>query len=115
MPDSSFAREYGAVLDGEGYVVIRRMVDAERCAELCELASQELAVRRPPLEFEVDVGYPGASHSRDAPGGETIRLLLAVWCDIQRSPPGQPQRPPEHCWKHIFVDRPDCLSLTITA
>ncbi|WP_213767875.1 phytanoyl-CoA dioxygenase family protein [Caballeronia sp. dw_19] len=79
MSDSSFAREHSAALDADGYVVVRRMVDAEQCAHLCALADHELAACIPPLEFEADVGYPGAPHSQGAPGGQTVRRLLAAY------------------------------------
>ncbi|WP_186093539.1 phytanoyl-CoA dioxygenase family protein [Burkholderia gladioli] len=76
--DVSSIGEYNEVLDREGYVLVRRMVDPGRCAELRRLADAELEARVPPLELEADVGYPGAPRSRAVAGGETIRRLLAL-------------------------------------
>jgi len=50
------------------------LVEAARKA-----AAEQLAERRPPLELEVDVGYPGAPASKAISGGETVRRLLRAF------------------------------------
>ncbi len=50
---------------------------------MLKLARSDLAAQTPPLEYEVDLQYPGSPVARDAPGGKTIRRLLQAYA---RSP-----------------------------
>ncbi len=62
-----------------GFVVARRLLDPEGVAALRALASEQVALRVEPIEYEADVAYPGAPVGRDAPGGDTPRRLLQAY------------------------------------
>lgn len=46
---------------------------------MLKLARSDLAAQVPPLEYEVDLQYPGSPAAPDAPGGGTIRRLLQAY------------------------------------
>lgn len=58
-----------------GYLVLRQFAPLSLTERMLELALRDVAELREPLELEVDVQYPGAPSSRDAPGGKTVRRL----------------------------------------
>ena len=60
----------------DGYVVVRGLVARATVAELRGVSLAALSPLLAPVEYEVDVGYPGAPSSRDTPGGGTSRRLL---------------------------------------
>jgi len=62
-----------------GYVIVRGLVSRTICKAMRTVAEQHLAQAIPPVEYEVDVHYPGAPPSYDAPGGRTIRRLLQAY------------------------------------
>ncbi|OGB25140.1 MAG: phytanoyl-CoA dioxygenase [Burkholderiales bacterium RIFCSPLOWO2_02_FULL_57_36] len=62
-----------------GYLVLRDMAGAAMCEAMLSTAQSHLRAAVPPLEYEADVGYPGAPQSVDAPGGQTIRRLRGVF------------------------------------
>lgn len=59
----------------DGYLVFRRMAAPAVCEQMLSVAQQHLRAAIAPLEYEADVGYPGAPDSLDAPGGRTVRRL----------------------------------------
>lgn len=74
IDDDSFKQAF----DAQGYVVVPAlMLDAlpglQRAARTLHANATE------PLEFEADVGYPGAPASRQAVGGATIRRVLDAY------------------------------------
>lgn len=71
----SAARELQEV----GYTVMPGFVPAPALAQLNQVARAQLKARRPPLELEADLRYPGAPPSRQAEGGETVRRLLDAY------------------------------------
>jgi phytanoyl-CoA hydroxylase len=75
---SSVSLELDALRE-HGYVVLPRFVPPQDLEHLSEVARQQLAARREPLEFEADLQYPGAPRSRTAAGGETVRRLLDAY------------------------------------
>ena len=60
----------------DGYRVVRGLCAPELCAELRAVALEHLQSTWGPVEFEADVGYPGAPQSREEAGGHTVRRLL---------------------------------------
>ncbi|HWI14455.1 MAG TPA: phytanoyl-CoA dioxygenase family protein, partial [Burkholderiales bacterium] len=64
----------------DGFHVVRGMASPEICDAIRAVAQRDLAACVPPVEYESDVGYPGAPLTRDAPGGSTVRRLLRA-CD----------------------------------
>lgn len=63
----------------DGYLVVPGMVDAERCDRLRSLAADHLAQLIAPVEYEIDVHYPGAPVDHDSPGAATSRRLLQAY------------------------------------
>lgn len=58
-----------------GYLVLRDVVTPIVCDLMLSITEEHLRRAMPPLEYEADVGYPGAPGSLDAPGGRTVRRL----------------------------------------
>ncbi|MEM1229706.1 MAG: phytanoyl-CoA dioxygenase family protein [Pseudomonadota bacterium] len=63
----------------DGYLIVRDLLPAQRCDALRAQTEAALAPLAAPVEFEADVGYPGAPNSRSAPGGNTPRRLLYAY------------------------------------
>lgn len=63
----------------DGYLVAKSLVDEATCETMHAIAADHLARRLAPMEFEVDVQYPGSPHSLDAEGGDTTRRLLHAY------------------------------------
>ncbi|MBY4898384.1 phytanoyl-CoA dioxygenase family protein [Cupriavidus sp. AU9028] len=59
----------------DGYVVLRGFAPESVCAALEQATREQLAAAVAPVEYEAELGYPGAPSSRDAAGGATIRRL----------------------------------------
>ncbi|GAA0828509.1 phytanoyl-CoA dioxygenase family protein [Cupriavidus pauculus] len=72
---ASLAREF----HGGGYIVLRNFADEATCAALEAVTRQHLAGAVPPVEFEADLGYPGAPATRQAAGGSTVRRLRQAY------------------------------------
>ncbi len=73
---SSAASATRAAFERDGYVVVRGLCAPERCALLRGRVLEHLGGTWGPVEYEADVGYPGAPGSREEPGGATVRRLL---------------------------------------
>ena len=63
----------------DGFFIRRGLVQKKQCIELREIAEQHLANQLAPIEYEVDVQYPGSPMDRDAKGGKTPRRLLQAF------------------------------------
>jgi phytanoyl-CoA hydroxylase len=63
----------------DGYLILKNMVTPAVCDLMLEITAAHLRDAVAPLEYEVDVGYPGAPASVDAPGGKTIRRLRGAY------------------------------------
>jgi len=64
-----------ASFEKDGYLILKRMVDPATCNRMLTVTHEHLHNAIPPLEYEAEVGYPGAPSSLDAPGGKTVRRL----------------------------------------
>ena len=62
--------------DEQGYVVVPRFADVSRTQALRSIAEEHLATELAPMEYEVDVQYPGAPADPEALGANTARRLL---------------------------------------
>jgi len=60
----------------DGYIVLRQACPPATRRALEERVRVELEAGAEPVEYEADVGYPGAPTSRQARGGSTPRRLL---------------------------------------
>ena len=63
----------------DGYVILRGLASADECQALRHVAEQHLASQMAPMEYEVDVQYPGAPADPDGEGGRTSRRLLQAY------------------------------------
>ena len=63
----------------DGFLVVRQLASAEECIALRALADRMLDPLQGPVEFEADVGYPGAPRSMLDAGGATPRRLLHAY------------------------------------
>ena len=63
----------------QGFVVAAGLAPLGVLEVLQRLASGHLAEDLAPIEFEVDVQYPGAPKGHDAPGASTARRLLQAY------------------------------------
>lgn len=63
----------------DGFLVARSLIDEDTCRQLQTVAETHLAERMAPIEFEVDVQYPGSPRSLASAGGDTPRRLLSAY------------------------------------
>jgi len=64
----------------DGFHIVRGLAPTDGCERILAVAQRDLHAGAGPVEYESDVGYPGAPAARDAPGGTTVRRLLRA-CD----------------------------------
>lgn len=76
---NTFSRQEVERFERDGYVIARGLAPAERVAQLRALAIRDLSSAVAPVEYEADVGYPGAPPSKQAAGGGTVRRLLHAY------------------------------------
>jgi len=60
----------------DGYLVARNLCPETLRSRLLDVCRQHLDPVLGPVEYEADLGYPGAPASRHADGGNTVRRLL---------------------------------------
>ncbi|MEN3364486.1 MAG: phytanoyl-CoA hydroxylase [Burkholderiales bacterium] len=63
----------------EGYLILKGMVSPVACDLMFSVTREHLRQAVPPLEYEAEVGYPGAPKSFDEPGGKTVRRLRGAY------------------------------------
>jgi phytanoyl-CoA hydroxylase len=77
----------------DGYLILRGMVTPVACELMSAVTREHLRGPVPPVEYEAELGYPGAPQSMDAPGGKTVRRLrnayqrhacFRVWAEDKR-------------------------------
>ena len=73
---NAFSAAEVAQFERDGFQVVRGLVPADACARMLDVAEQDLAAARAPLEYEAETKYPGAPASLESPGGRTVRRLL---------------------------------------
>lgn len=75
----SLSASQAAEFRENGYLIIKQLVSPEVCEQMLAVTQQQLQHPVQPLEYEADVGYPGAPPSREAIGGATIRRLRGAY------------------------------------
>ena len=63
----------------DGFIIVRRLADKDLCQSLEKIAREHLAALIAPVEYEIDVNYPGSPVDADADGANTARRLLQVY------------------------------------
>lgn len=76
---SPLTRTEVAFFREHGFLVMRGFVDGDVCRELDRNIEESLDPPLAPLEFEADVGYPGAPAGKGVHGGFTPRRLLCAY------------------------------------
>ena len=94
----------------QGFLVIRKMVEPQVCAQMKSVALDQLQRAVPPLEYETDVGYEGAPASIDSIGGRTVRRLRGAY-DRDDCYRDWAQAPHLVDMLHQLLDEPVCLTL----
>lgn len=77
--DSSQRSQYRSEYERQGYIVVRQLVQGVLLNELRTKALQELSLMQGSIEYEADLGYPGAPSNRDVKGGCTPRRFLQAY------------------------------------
>lgn len=68
-----------AAFERDGFVVRRGLAEVEVCERLASISRHHLGELIAPIEYEIDVHYPGSPLDSDAPGAETSRRLLQAY------------------------------------
>jgi len=76
MPEPNLSADELAQFGRDGYVIARALADSGLCESIRAMAQDHVAREVQPIEYEADLGYPGAPPSRTAKGGRTVRRLL---------------------------------------
>ena len=63
----------------EGFLVLRALVPVAMCELMQSITRAHLEAAVEPIEYEAEVGYPGAPASLTAPGGRTVRRLRGAY------------------------------------
>ncbi len=63
----------------DGYLIVRRLADEAVCSAMEVTAQMHLGQNLAPIEYEVDVQYPGSPRDAAAEGGQTPRRLLHAY------------------------------------
>ena len=67
----------------DGYLAVASLVSRERCEALAAISSSHLAQLIAPVEYEIDVHYPGAPLDPLSPEAKTSRRLLQAYARDQ--------------------------------
>ncbi len=68
-----------AAFSRDGYLIRRGLASEATCNDLLEIAREHLAEQMAPIEYEVDVQYPGSPTGPVADGADTSRRLLQAY------------------------------------
>lgn len=68
-----------AAFHRDGFVVLRGLAEPALCDAMERVARAQLGAVVEPVEYEAELGYPGAPRSRDAAGGATVRRLRQAY------------------------------------
>ncbi len=79
QPNSQITQLEPALFAKQGYLVKKRLIRPLTVLRLRSLAKTALSKLIGPIEFEAEVGYPGAPITREAKGGNTPRRLLYAY------------------------------------
>lgn len=75
ISDAESCREEQERFERDGFLVVRGLAEPDLVARLRAVTSEDVARVAEPVEFEAEVGYPGAPRGLDAVGGRTVRRL----------------------------------------
>ncbi len=78
-PNAAELNELNRAFHADGYIVLRGFAPPQVCDRIEQVTRAQLAAAVPPVEYEAELGYPGAPASRDAAGGGTVRRLRQAY------------------------------------
>jgi phytanoyl-CoA hydroxylase len=93
----------------DGYLVKKGMASAATCEALAAIAERHLEERIAPVEYEVDVHYPGAPLEQGAPGADTSRRLLQAYARDQAFRDWATSAEIDQTLKRLFADDDDVM------
>lgn len=88
----------------DGFVVQRGLIDEATCDELARIARRHLEDNLAPIEYEVDVQYPGSPRSEADAGGDTPRRLLHAYARHEAVRRVSSDEPIRSCLFGLFGD-----------
>lgn len=59
----------------DGFLLVPKLAEPEKVQEMLRVTDESVSREIPPIEYEAELGYPGAPASLNAAGGRTIRRL----------------------------------------
>lgn len=68
-----------AAFQRDGYFVVKSLASEAECDVMQRVAARHLEQRLAPVEYEVDVQYPGSPRTVNDEGGQTVRRLLHAY------------------------------------
>ena len=68
-----------AAFERDGFLVKKGFADPSVCDDIMSISVTQLNDNLAPIEYEVDVQYPGSPVSKFAEGGDTCRRLLHAY------------------------------------
>ena len=77
--DNALSAATSSAFARDGYLVVRGLADDSILAPMRDSVLHALQPLQAPVEFEAEVGYPGAPVDREAQGGDTVRRLLHAY------------------------------------
>ena len=77
--DTALSGAQIAQFEKDGYLVFRKLLEPAACEHMLAVAKTQLQAAQQPLEYEAELGYPGAPSSLDAEGGRTVRRLRGAY------------------------------------
>ena len=92
-PDIQINHFEPALFTSQGYIVRKALIPRPMIANLRKVTEQALDPLIGPVEFEAELGYPGAPDNRESRGGDTPRRLLhayardSVFSELATLPP----------------------------
>lgn len=78
-PEPQISRFEPALFGSQGYLVRKGLIPRPMITRLITATERALDPLIGPVEFEAEVGYPGAPENREARGGNTPRRLLHAY------------------------------------
>lgn len=78
-PDIQINHFESALFGSQGYIVRKGLIPQTMITRLKTVTEQALDPLIGPVEFEAELGYPGAPTNREARGGDTPRRLLHAY------------------------------------
>jgi phytanoyl-CoA hydroxylase len=83
LDDEYFIPEERYAFDRDGFIILRGLIDPVQVEAILQVTDEAICHQIPPIEYEADLGYPGAPESRAEAGGRTPRRFQQA---LERSP-----------------------------